>query len=159
MFIKNILGKKMENKQGITGKLFHDYRLIPILPAVCVILDYAMTFYFAGDPSMIIRWEASPIVRFAVMNNILIPCLIAIILFYYLASYAVLRILAGTVYYKFGVLLIITMSITHIVGGMSWYFRNSMYSNGVMLVSLLSIAIAVIVFGFSFIRERHSVHW
>jgi hypothetical protein len=148
----------MEKEQGITGKLFHDYRFIPILPAVCVILDYAMTFFFAGDISMVISWEASPFVRFAVINNILIPYLLAIVLFYYVASYAVLRILAGTVYYKFGVLLIITMSITHIVGGMSWYFRNSMYSNGVMLVSLFSIAVAVAVFGFSFIRERTSVH-
>ena len=148
----------MEKKQGITGKLFHDYRLIPILPAICVILDYMMTFFFAGDTSMIISWEASPFVRFAVVNNVLIPYIIAIVLFYYVASYGVLRILAGTVYYKFGVLLIITMSITHIVGGMSWYFRNSMYSNGVMLVSLFSIVIAVVVFGVSFIRERSTVH-
>jgi hypothetical protein len=148
----------MERIQGITGKLFHDYRLIALLPAISVILDYAMTFFFAGDTSMIISWEASPFVRFAVINNILIPYLAAIVLFYYVSSYAVLRILAGTVYYRFGVLLIVTMSITHIVGGMSWYFRSSLYSNGVVLVSLLSIVIAVVVFGVSFIRERSTVH-
>lgn len=102
---------------------------------------------------MIISWEASPFVRFAVVNNILIPYLVGIILFYYGASYAVLRILDGSDYYKFGVLLIVTLSITHIIGGMSWYFRNAIYSNGVMMISILSIVIAFFVFGFSLIRE------
>ena len=138
---------------GLARKLYCDYRLIAALPAICVILDYAMTFFLAGDTSMIISWEASPFVRFAVMNNLMIPYLVAIVLFYYVASYAVLRILSGTEYYKFGVLLIVTMSITHLIGGMSWYFRNEMYSNGVMIMSILSIVIAFVAFGFSLIRE------
>jgi hypothetical protein len=148
----------MEEKQGAARVLYHDYRLIALLPAICVILDYAMTFFFAGDTSMIISWEASPLVRFAVINNIMVLYLAGIILFYYVASYAVLRILAGTDYYKFGVILLVTISITHIIGGMSWYFRNEAYSNGVILVSVLSIVIAFLVFGFSLIRENNPVH-
>ncbi|MCK9579243.1 MAG: hypothetical protein M0Q92_02190 [Methanoregula sp.] len=123
------------------------------MPAVCVILDYAMTFFLAGDTSLIISWEASPFVRFALINNIMIPYLVAIVLFYFGASYAVLRVLSGTIYYKFGVLLIVTMSITHLIGGMSWYFRNSLYSNGVLMMSVLSIVIAFVAFGFSLLRE------
>ena len=148
----------MEKKQGIAGLIYHDERLIAALPAMCVILDYAITFFLAGDTSMIISWEASPLVRFAVINNILIPYIVGIILFYYLASYAVLRILAGTGYYKFGVMLIVTMSITHVIGGMSWYFRNEMYSNSVMILSMLSIIIAFVIFGFSLIREHNPAH-
>jgi hypothetical protein len=65
-----------------------------------------------------------------------------------------LRILDRTDYYKFGVFLVLAMSITHVIGGMSWYFRNVFYSNGVLLMSLLSICIAFVLFGFSLIREH-----
>ena len=143
----------MEN-QGIAGKLYHEYRLVALIPALAVIIDYALTFYLAGDTSMIISWEASPLVRFAVTHNLMAAYLAAIVLFYYGASYAVLRILNGTEYYLFGFLLIIVLSVTHVIGGMSWYFRNAMYSNGVFAMSILAIVIAFIVFGFSLIHER-----
>jgi hypothetical protein len=148
----------MDKKQRLTAYLYHEYRLIAALPALCVIIDYVMTFFLAGDTSMILSWEASPFVRFAIINDIMIPYLLALVLFYYFASYAVLRLLTGPAYYKFGVLLIVTMSITHLLGGTSWYFRNAMYSNGVMVLSLLSIVIAFIVFGFSLIREHDTAH-
>ena len=140
-------------KTGLGEKLYRDYRLIAALPAVCVILDYAMTFFFAEDTTMITSWEASPFVRYAVINDIMVPYLIGIVLFYWIGSYAVLRVLAGTEYYKFGVILIVTMSITHVIGGMSWYFRNAMYSNGVIILSAISIVIAFLIFGFSLLRE------
>lgn len=142
------------SEEGLARKIYRDYRIIAALPAICVILDYALTFYLAGDTSMIISWEASPFVRFAVMHNLMAAYLVAIVLFYYGASYAVLRVLSNTEYYKFGFLLIVTLSITHVIGGMSWYFRNAMYSNGVFLISLFSIVIAFLVFGFSLMHER-----
>ena len=151
---KRVLGVTNMTEDGLARKFYRDYRLVALLPAIAVILDYAMTFYLAGDTSMIISWEASPFVRFAVMHNLMAAYLVAIILFYYGASYAVLRVLNNTEYYKFGFLLIVTISITHVIGGMSWYFRNAMYSNGVVLISLLSIVIAFIMFGFSLVRER-----
>jgi hypothetical protein len=144
----------MTAERGFIRKLYGDYRLIALFPAIAVIIDYTLTFYLAGDTSMITSWEASPFVRFAVINNVMIPYLIAIVLFYYGASYAVLRVLSGTDYYTFGFLLIITMSITHIVGGMSWYFRNALYSNGVFIMSIFSIVIAFVAFGFSLMQER-----
>ena len=144
----------MQAEHGFLRKLYHNYRLIALFPAIAVIIDYALTFYFAGDTSMITSWEASPFVRFAVINNLMAAYLIAIVLFYFVASYAVLKILSGTYYYTFGFLLIVTISITHVIGGMSWYFRNALYSNGVFIMSLLSIVIAFVVFGFSLMRER-----
>jgi len=148
----------MEEKQGLTTMVYHNYRLIAALPALCVILDYAMTFFFAGDTAIIASWEASPFVRFAVINNIMVPYVVGIILFYYGSSYAILHILAGTDYYKFGVTLIVVLAVTHVIGGMSWYFRNAMYSDGVMMISTLSIVIAFLVFGFSLIHEHRPTH-
>jgi len=144
----------MQLKSGFIGNLYGNYKIIALAPALAVIIDYALTFYLAGDTSMITTWEASPFVRFAVIHNLMVPYLIAIVLFYYGASYAVLRILYNSDYYKFGILLILTLSITHVFGGMSWYFRNSFYSNGVFVLSLLSIAIAFILFAFSLLNER-----
>ena len=146
----------MRSEHGIIMRIYHDYRLVAILPVIAVILDYTFTFYFAGDTSMITSWEASPFVRWAVINNLMPEYLAGIALFYYVASFAVLRILESTSYYKFGVLLIGILSVTHVIGGMSWYFRNSLYSNGVLIMSLLSIVMAFIVFGFSFLREKPS---
>jgi hypothetical protein len=144
----------MELKSEIIRKIYSNYKIIAMAPAIAVILDYALTFYLAGDTSMITTWEASPFVRFAVINNMMAIYLVGIVLFYYGASYAVLRIFNGTSYYRFGVFLIVILSITHVVGGMSWYFRNALYSNGVVILSLSSIVIAFILFGFSLLNER-----
>jgi hypothetical protein len=144
----------MQAEDGFLLKLYRNYQLVALFPAIAVIIDYTLTFYLAGDTSLIISWEASPFVRFAVVNNLMVPYLIAIVLFYAGASYLVLRVLDNTEYYKFGFILIITMSITHVIGGMSWYFRNAMYSNGVFIMSLLSIVVAFVAFGFSLLHER-----
>ena len=144
----------MKADTGFIRKIYEECRLIALFPAIAVIIDYSLTFYLAGDTSMITSWEASPFVRFAVINNLMAEYLIAIVLFYFVASYAVLRILSGTDYYTFGFLLIVTISITHVIGGMSWYFRNALYSNGVFIMSILSIVIAFVIFGFSLMRER-----
>ncbi len=141
-------------KSGLAGKFYHNYKIIALFPVVAVIIDYSLTFYLAGDISMITSWEASPFVRFAVIHHLMAAYLLAIILFYYACSYAVLRILHGTDYYRFGVLLIAILSITHVIGGMSWYFRNAFYSNGVLILSLASVVIAFVVFGFSLLHER-----
>ena len=144
----------MQMKSGFAGKFYYNYKIIALLPVIAVILDYSLTFYLAGDTSMITSWEASPFVRFAVIHNLMAAYLFAIIFFYYTCSYAVLRILDGTAYYRFRVLLIAILSITHVIGGTSWYFRNALYSNGVLALSLASIVIAFVVFGFSLLHER-----
>jgi hypothetical protein len=146
----------MTVKSEIIDKIYDNYKFIAMAPVFAVIIDYSLTFYLAGDTSMITSWEASPFVRFAVIHNLMVPYLIAIAFFYYGASYAVLRILHNTDYYKFGVLLILTLSITHVFGGFSWYFRNALYSNGVFILSLLSVVIALILFGFSLMHEKHA---
>jgi len=144
----------MDAEHGFIVKLYNNSRLIAFFPAIAVIIDYSLTFYLAGDTSMITSWEASPFVRFAVIHDVMAAYLVAIILFYYGTSYAVLKILHGTEYYLFGILLIVTISVTHVIGGMSWYFRNALYSNGVFIMSILSIVVAFVIFGFSLMRER-----
>lgn len=147
-------GGIMQTKSEFLKKAYSNYQILAALPAICVIIDYALTFFLAGDTSMITSWEASPFVRFAVIHNVMAAYLLGIVLFYYVAAYAVLRVLHNTVYYKFGVLLIVLLSVTHVLGGMSWFFRTATYSNGIFILSLLSIVIAFIAFGFSLLHEK-----
>jgi hypothetical protein len=147
----------MTTEIGFIRKLFDDYRFVALFPVIAVIIDYSLTFYLAGDTSLFSSWEASPFVRFAVIHNVMTAYLATIILFYYGTSYAVLRILHGTEYYPYGYMLIVIISIIHVIGGMSWYFRNTLYSNGVLIMSLLSIVIAFALFGFSLIHEQSAV--
>ena len=100
---------------------------VALIPSLAVILDYSLTFFLAENTGMILQWEASPLVRFAVAHNIIAVYLVAIVLFYYGAAYAVLRILRPTRYYQYGVVLVLLVSVTHVLGGMSWQFRNAWY--------------------------------
>ena len=74
---------------------------VALIPSLAVILDYSLTFFLAENTGMILQWEASPLVRFAVAHNIIAVYLVAIVLFYYGAAYAVLRILRPTRYYQY----------------------------------------------------------
>jgi hypothetical protein len=128
---------------------------VAIIPSLAVILDYSFTFFLAENTGMILQWEASPLVRFAVAHNIMAVYLVAIVLFYYGAAYAVLRMLRPTWYYPYGVGLVLLVSVTHVLGGLSWQFRNMWYSEGIFALSFLSIIIAVCLFGYAFIRQEH----
>jgi len=130
--------------------------VIALIPAVAVIIDYALTFSLSSGTDMILQWEASPLVRFAVAHNIMAVYLPTIVIFYYCAAYAVLRILYATPYYPYGILLVVLVSATHILGGLSWQVKNSWYSDTVIAISILSIIISVSLFGYCLFRQNRT---
>jgi hypothetical protein len=147
----------MQTNFILPGKFFDNLKIIALIPALCVIADYLLTFYLAGTTQAILQWEASPLVRFAVENNILVLYVLAIVIFYYGASYLVLRILHGTEYYLLGASLVILVSFIHLLGGLSWYIKNPWYSNGVLALSVVSILVACLIFFYSVVhRSEHS---
>ena len=127
---------------------------LAVIPAASVIIDYILTFYLAGSQGMVIEWEASPLVRYAVTNNLMVFYIAAIALFYYGAAYFVFSILEGTPLYKFGVVLVFLISSAHLLGGMSWYFRTPQYSYSVMALSYFTIIIAFLTLAYAIVRER-----
>lgn len=129
---------------------------VAIIPSFAVIIDYALTFFLAGNTGMILQWEASPLVRFAVAHNSMAIYLLAIVVFYYVAAYAVLHILRPTAYYRYGVGLVLLVSLTHVLGGLSWQFKTAGYSNSIVALSFLSIIIAICLFGYTIFRQVHS---
>jgi hypothetical protein len=118
-----------------------------------VIIDYALTFYFAGSIDNILAYEFSPLLVFAVRNNIVLPYLMFTVVFYYCMGYVVLSLLAGDRIYPVGVFIILLMSITHVMGGLSWIILNETYSNMIFMLSMTSIIIAVTIFGYEVFRQ------
>lgn len=135
-------------------RIFRAPAIVALVPAIAVIVDYSLTFFFSSGPSMILQWEASPLVKYAVAHNIVPVYLAAIVLFYYGAAYAVLKILWQTRYYPVGVFLVVFIGIIHVLGGLSWIIRNPWYSNGVVVLSLVSILLALTVFGYSLLHQE-----
>ena len=64
-----------------------------------------------------------------------------------------LKLLKDEPVYSAGVALILLLSITHLLGGLSWVFRTAWYSNMVMALSLTSIALAIASFGYVILRR------
>lgn len=136
-------------------RIYNTPACVAIIPSLSVIIDYILTFSLAGNTGMILQWEESPLVRFAVAHNIVILYLVAIVVFYYGAAYAVLHILRPTQYYGFGVALVLLVSLTHVLGGLSWLFKTAWYSNSIIVLSFSSVIIAVSLFGYTFLRQVH----
>lgn len=134
--------------------VYQDPRIIALIPVLAVIADYSLTFLLAGSTEFILLAEASPLVRFAVAHGLMPLYVTLLVSFYFVASYLVLRLLAGGDLYPLGVALIILMSLTHLLGGMSWYIRNPLYSDTVIGLSFMSVIIAIAIFGYAVIRRQ-----
>ncbi|QLC49771.1 hypothetical protein HWN40_05680 [Methanolobus zinderi] len=133
--------------------IYHNYRLIPLFLSVSVIIDYSLTFYFAGSIENILAHEFSPTLVFAVKNDIVLPYLAVIVVFYYFMGYTILKFLDGEEIYPIGVFIIMLMSLTHVLGGMSWYVLSESYSNMIFMLSMTSVIIALSVFGYEIFRK------
>ena len=133
--------------------IYTNYRVIPLFLCISVAIDYTLTLYLAGSREAIQRYEFSPLLRYAMEHNLVVLYLVFTIFFYYISAYTVLKLLKDEPVYSAGVALILLLSITHLLGGLSWVFRNAWYSNMVMALSLASIALAIASFGYVILRR------
>jgi hypothetical protein len=133
--------------------IYTNYRVIPFFLCISVAIDYTLTLYLAGSREAIQRYEFSPLLRYAMEHNLVIIYLMFTIFFYYISAYIVLKVLKDEPVYSAGVALILLLSITHLLGGLSWVFKNAWYSNMVMALSLASIALAIASFGYVILRR------
>jgi hypothetical protein len=136
---------------------FENYRLLALIPALGIAADYLITFSVAGSSAAILQYEFSPLVRIATAYGLMVPYLVFMMLLYYALAYAVLRILAGSDLYPIGVAMILLMSLTHVMGGLSWIVRNDFYTGTVHGLSLMTIVLGIAAFGFA-VLQRHTAH-
>ena len=133
--------------------IYANYRVIPLFLCISIAIDYTLTLYLAGSREAIQRYEFSPLLRYAMEHNLVIIYLVFTIFFYYISAYIVLKLIKDEPVYSAGVALILLLSITHLLGGLSWMFRNAWYSNTVMALSLASIALAIASFGYVILQR------
>ncbi|MDD2472615.1 MULTISPECIES: hypothetical protein [unclassified Methanoculleus] len=130
-----------------------DYRIVACIPALAVLFDYSMTFIFSGGRDELLRLEFSPLVRYAVANDIVIVYLLFMMLFYYVVAFAALRLLRPTGLYGFGVVLLLLVAATHVLGGFSWVVRSAVYSLAVHGVSIAAVVVALAAFGYAVLQR------
>lgn len=135
--------------------VYNNYKLLPLCLCAAVIIDYSLTFYFAGSPEAILKYEFSPTLLYALRHGIVLPYLASMVLFYYAAGYFVLKLLTDSDIYFVGAAVVLLISLTHVLGGMSWYIRNSWYSNSVISLAMISILITLTAFGYEILNEKH----
>jgi len=100
------------------SRLVEDHRIIACIPALAVLFDYSMTLIFSGGREVLLRFEFSPFVRYAVGHDIMAVYLLAMMLFYCGMSFAALRLLRPTGLYRFGVAFVLLISAAHLLGGL-----------------------------------------
>ena len=143
---------------GIAMNVFMKFldrpHLIALVPALAVLFDYSMTIAFSGSSQAIMAFEYSPILRTAVANGLVLPCIAMLALGYYGLGLVALGALRGSRYYPFGVVLLLIIGVTHVSGGFSWLVRSTVYSHGVLLLAASGIIVAVAAFAIALKARR-----
>ncbi len=81
------------SKNDTIGKLLI---ALPFFFAISAIMDYSFTIWLAGTKENLIQNEFSPLLVYAVRNDLLIPYIFFTVIFYFSASYLALKLLSGT---------------------------------------------------------------
>jgi hypothetical protein len=147
--------------QQLTRKLepiFYNYKVIPLILCLSIIIDYTLTFYVAGTPENVLRFDNSPLLKLAVENNLVIEYLAIVVIFYYLAGYMALKLFNGHIIYSAGVAIFLLLSLTHVLGGLSWLVINVYYSYFVIGLSISIIFIAIGILCYLLYEKLRSGH-
>jgi len=123
--------------------IYRNIHVLAMFPALSVIADYTLTFVFAHGLDEILTHEFSPIARAAAVYDLVPLVVVGIALSYYLLSYLTLRALWDTCIYPVAFSVLAVVSITHVMGGLSWLVRAPFYSNMVQGLSIIAFVLAV----------------
>lgn len=142
------------SKSDRIGKLLVS---IPFFFALSAIIDYSITIWFAGTRENLIRNEFSPLLVYAVDNDLLAPYFLFTVLLYFSVSYLALKYLSNdTKLFYAATAVLILISLTHALGGLSWYFRNEAYSDTILAIAGAAIMMAIFLSGWSILQKRYS---
>src|SRR5574341_1941415 len=130
---------------------------IPFFFAASAIIDYSFTIWFAGTMENLVKNEFSPLLVYAVRHDLLIPYIFFTVIFYFSASYFALKLLSSDekLFYPASAILVL-ISLAHIFGGLSWYFKSEAYSNAILAISAITVMMAVFLSGWSVLQQRNA---
>ena len=130
---------------------------LPFFFAVSAIIDYSITVWLSGSKENLVRNEFSPLLVYAVSNDLFIPYLLFTVIFYFSASYLALKLLSQDekLFYAASAILVL-ISLAHTLGGLSWYFKSEAYSNTILAISAITIMMAIFLSGWSILQKRNA---
>ncbi len=130
---------------------------LPFFFAVSAIIDYSFTILLAGSKNNLIQNEFSPLLVYAVSHDLLVPYFLFTVLFYFGASYFALKLLSSDekLFYSASAILVL-ISLAHTFGGLSWYFKSEAYSSAILVISAITIMMAIFLSGWSIWRKRNT---
>jgi len=123
---------------------YSDTLFLALVPPVCLTFDYSMTFRLAGNHDTVLSFEASPVVRVVLENNLMVAYFLSLLALYFLFSLTMLHWLRGTRFYPFGVASLLIIGTAHFLGGLTWIARSHLFSVAVgTLVTTLFLVTAL----------------
>lgn len=128
--------------------------LLSSLLFASLIIDYVLTLYFSGGD--LLNGEVSPILRYATENGFAIEWVIVsstTVTFIIFSSLLYLQRYDNA--YTGAVTITLLLSVSHILAGLSWYLKNTMYSNFIFTLSLGLISSSI----FLFVAFMLKSHW
>ncbi|VVB87009.1 Uncharacterised protein [uncultured archaeon] len=142
------------SKSNMIGKLMVS---VPFFFALSAIIDYSTTIWFSGTREYLIQNEFSPLLVYAVKNDIIIPYLVFTVIFYFSVSYIALKLLSHDekLFYPASAILVL-ISLAHTFGGLSWYFKSEAYSSTILAISAVTIMMAIFLSGWSILQKRNA---
>ena len=134
--------------------LYLDTLFLALVPPVCLTFDYSMTFRLAGSHETVLSFEASPVVRFVLENNLMVAYFLSLLALYFLVSLAMLRRLRGTRYYPFGAASLLIVGTAHFLGGLTWVARSHLFSVAVGTLVTTLFLVTALWMGRNLLAER-----
>ncbi len=128
---------------------------LPFFFAVSAIIDYSFTIWLSGSKNNLIQNEFSPLLVYAVSHDLLAPYFVFTVLFYFGGSYLVLKLLSSDekLFYSASAILVL-ISLSHALGGLSWYFQSEAYTNALLAITAMTIMMAIFLSGWSILQKR-----
>lgn len=129
---------------------------LPVFFSASAIIDYSTTLWFSGSKENLIQNEFSPMLVYAVSNDMLIPYAFFTVIFYFSASYLALKMLSSDekLFYCASAILAL-ISLAHTFGGLSWYFKSEAYSNSILAISAIAVMMAIFLSGWSVLHRKN----
>jgi hypothetical protein len=125
-----------------------------MVPAISLLFDYTLTASLSGGTETLLDLEYSPLVRFAVGHGLFIPYMLGMAGMYAVLAAVVLCSFRKTRWFRPALALIGTISLNHVLGGLSWVVRAPWYSTMVICLTVFAVAGAVVLCVRTLCQER-----
>lgn len=147
-------GKQIPFKDNKDLKKKYIIYIIPIIIAYATIFDFTLTKTFSNGKKDLIQHESNQILVMAIQHDIELPVVLGFCFLVFILTLLVLRSLQlnNFLFYS-STLLIISLTTMRIIVGLSWYFKSSIISNLIRILTFFFMIPAVGICIYTFVEK------